>query len=154
MRPKFVVDADLHPLCKALRILGCDALYCGNLNLRQTLQSAIEERRIWIRSRMDDLNLQFGVRYFVIQSNTVPEQLQELDSQYSLRALINPFSRCLKCNEELIPASKVEVEAGVPLKARETYNQFYICPCCRRFYWQGGHWQRMSEKLKTWGWSA
>ena len=79
--PKFILDSNLFPLCKALRMLGFDALNRADFAPPKALESAIEERRVWIRFGSDELNLQYGIRYFVVEHKEIAEQLRELEAQ-------------------------------------------------------------------------
>jgi hypothetical protein len=149
---RFIVDPDLFPLCHALRMLGFDALNRGNLPPSQAIEKAIEERRIWVKSGPEELNLQYGIRYFIVSSGEVPGQLDELDRQFSLKAVSEPFSRCLKDNARIREIPKDTVGNRAPEKILETRDQFYECPICGRVYWHGSHLKRMSKRLAEWGW--
>lgn len=150
--PKFVLDTGLHSLCKALRMLGFDSLYRGNLASAAAIRQAIEEQRIWIRDDADLPNLQYGIRYFVVQSIGVPGQLKELDEQYSLRTCAHPFSLCLICNQGLSEIPRSEASDRVPVRVFATFERFYSCPECGRVYWPGSHFERMKKVLESWGW--
>lgn len=150
--PKFVLDRELFSLCKALRMLGFDALDRGHLPLRDSIQRAIEERRIWIRKDSEAPSLQYGIRYFLVQADDVPGQLSEIQERYSIKESASPFSRCLKCNELLqdLPASRAQ--GKVPEAVVTAFEEFSICPACGRIYWPGSHLKRMKKKLEIWGW--
>lgn len=150
--PRFIADPELFPLCKALRLLGFDSLYRGNLSPDEALRRSIEERRIWIRKAPEDLNLQYGVRYFVVEHDDVSGQLAEIDSQCRLRDFVEPFSLCLKCNQSLKDIARQEAKIKVPERVFQSFEEFSCCPVCGRVYWPGGHYQRMQKKLESWGW--
>jgi uncharacterized protein with PIN domain len=150
--PKFILDGGLFPLCKALRMLGFDALYGGNLSPNEAIRHAIEERRIWIRSTPEELNLQYGIRYFVVEHQDIASQLGELDAQLNLKESTDPLSLCLKCNCRIAEIDKDSIRDRVPARVYSTFEQFYICPQCSRVYWPGSHYQRMKAKLAAWGW--
>ena len=57
------------------------------------------------------------------------------------------FSRCLLCNEILLPVPKEEVEGRVPDFIYRAYDSFHACPRCRRVYWPGTHLQRMKKEV-------
>ncbi|RJP76911.1 MAG: hypothetical protein C4524_09175 [Candidatus Zixiibacteriota bacterium] len=150
--PRFLTDTGLFPLGKALRMLGFDALYRGNLPLSEAVGRAVEERRIWVAAGADRLHLQYGIRYFLVESEEVLGQLQELDAAYGLKAQARPFTRCLKDNAELEEMSPEEARPRVPERVREGQEQFRRCPRCGRIYWPGSHLQRMRRKLEAMGW--
>jgi len=149
---KFILDDGLFLLCKALRMLGFDALYGGNLPPKEIIRSAIEERRIWIRSSSEELNLQYGIRYFVVEHQDIVLQLQELNAQLNLKESADPLSLCLKCNCRIAEISRDSIRERVPARVYATFEQFYACPKCGRVYWPGSHYQRMKAKLAAWGW--
>lgn len=151
---RFITDPDLFPLCRALRMLGFDALNRGNLSPSQALEKAIEERRVWVRSSQESLNLQYGIRYFIVSSSDVPGQLEELDRQFALKDRVNPFARCLKDNTLIREIPKQAVGDRAPEKILQTRNQFFECPVCGRIYWHGSHLKRMARRLREWGWEV
>ncbi len=135
-----------------LRVLGFDALDRDMLSLREALRLAIEERRIWIKRSDDSPGAQYGVRYFLLESEEVPDQVREIDLQYHLKDHINPFSRCLKCNEPLGEIERSRIEDRVPERIFASFANFSICPKCERIYWPGSHLERMKKKLESLGW--
>ena len=133
-------------------MLGFDALYGGNLPQEEVIRRAIEERRLWIRSTPEELNLQYGIRYFVVGHPDVASQLLELDAQLELKGFADPLSLCLKCNCRIVEVSKVTIRNRVPPRVYSTFEQFHTCPQCGRVYWPGSHYQRIWAKLAAWGW--
>ena len=81
-----------------------------------------------------------------IRSDNLEEQIREVAKVLPLR-LIDPLSRCSLCNEVLVPASLEEVKEVVPDGVRSRHQAFWRCPSCRRVYWQGSHWDKMTERL-------
>jgi uncharacterized protein with PIN domain len=148
--PKFILDADLFPLCKALRMLGFDALYRGNLAPRDAVARAVEERRIWIRSQPEALNLQYGIRYFIVKHSDLENQLQELQECYHLDVHAKPLAICLKCNRFVQEISREEARGNLPPRVYTFFERFRRCPACGRIYWQGSHYQRMMKKIHGW----
>jgi uncharacterized protein with PIN domain len=149
---RFITDPGLFPLCRALRMLGFDALNRSNLKSSDVIEIAIEERRVWIRTNPEELNLQYGIRYFLVSSWEVPGQLEELDRQFSLKFLADPFSRCLKDNALLRLVPREVVLNRAPENILKSHDRFYECLVCGRVYWQGSHLKRMAKRLAEWGW--
>lgn len=150
--PKFILDRELFPLTKALRMLGLDALSRGDVSLREAVRCAVEERRIWIRIDPSGPSLQYGIRYFLVESEDVAEQLAAVEEHYAIRESAEPFSRCLKCNRILSALPRSDAKDNVPEKIHATFEKFYRCPTCGRIYWPGSHLKRMRKKLEAWGW--
>ena len=59
------------------------------------------------------------------------------------------FTRCLECNELLVPRSKDEVRDLVPVYVFKTQSHYFQCPVCQRIYWRGTHWQRMNKEMEA-----
>jgi len=151
--PKFILDRDLFPLCKALRILGIDALCRGDFSPSEAMRRAVEEHRIWIKDDMETVSSDYGIRFFVVQANEMEDQLSELENHYRLSEFANPFARCLKCNELIVEVSKPSIEDLVPQRVYATFDNFYKCESCGRIYWPGTHQHRMKDRLSNWNWS-
>ncbi len=131
-------------------MLGFDALYRGNLSPWDAVARAIEERRIWIVSGADFLNLQYGIRYFTVKHSDLEVQLQELQESYHLDVHANPLAVCLKCNCFVQDITKEDVRGELPPRVYASFDRFRRCPVCGRIYWQGSHYQRMLKKIRSW----
>ena len=68
--------------------------------------------------------------------------------RFDLAGSTRPFTRCLECNSILEEASREAVRERLPPKIRDK-EVFAVCPSCQRVYWEGSHYERMSELL-TW----
>jgi uncharacterized protein len=71
---------------------------------------------------------------------------RELHEQLGVDWLHAPFTRCLRDNARLIPASE-EAVAELPASARRGDGPIMRCPECSRVYWPGSHVRRMLAKL-------
>ncbi len=60
----------------------------------------------------------------------------------------DPFSRCLECNDELVPLDRTRVRDKVPPYVLESKDSFNGCPSCGRVYWEGTHSERMEEEVE------
>ena len=77
------------------------------------------------------------------------QQLGEVVSRFDLYARINPFSRCLRCNAELIRASKETILHLLPPVVRLRHDIFWRCGSCGRIYWRGSHVSRMTGFISS-----
>jgi hypothetical protein len=73
---------------------------------------------------------------------------RELRERLGVNWLHAPFTRCLRDNAPLVPATDDDV-AGLPVSARDGDGPILRCPRCRRVYWPGSHVRRMLAKLTT-----
>jgi hypothetical protein len=60
---------------------------------------------------------------------------------------IYPETVCTVCNGTLERAGKDKVVGNVPDTVLEGFSEFLTCPDCKRVYWQGSHWKRISSFL-------
>jgi len=69
--------------------------------------------------------------------------------RFDLARLLRPFTRCLASNQPLVLASAAEIRERVPSAVALAYSEFQVCRRCRRVYWKGSHYRRMSEWIAT-----
>ena len=129
----------LGSLAKWLRILGFDTFYSNTAHDNQLLEIIWRENRILLSK---DMRLVEGVRpdqRLRIHSKYLPQQLKQVVEYFQLDGNIDLFSRCSECNVmvELIP--KMLVADKVPEYVFDKYEQFWVCPTCRRIFWPGTH---------------
>lgn len=147
MALSFVADRTLGKLVKWLRLMGFDTIIesgaggndfqrdddCVRLLLTRTghlWKSASKRTSIWIESNDPDQQIR--------------QVISELEIKYST---LNPFTRCLGCNEPLKMISRNEALGLVPDYVWETQVQFSQCPGCLRIFWQGSHISRIRKRL-------
>jgi hypothetical protein len=150
---RFIADRTLGKLAKKLRVLGFDVVYWRGGNLEGALKAAASEgRALLTRSRRVQEKTE-GLPIHVVEANDPRQQILEVLSAFKLRPEADQFfSRCLMCNEALVPIPKGEAEGKVPDFIHRTYDSFHICPRCHRIYWPGTHFQRMKKEMgKTLG---
>lgn len=147
---RFLADRTTGQLARKLRALGFDVLYQAGGQLEEAAGVAFSENR-WILTRSRRLREKgLEARVIVVEADDPREQVGEVLSKLKLELEEEKFfSRCLMCNEILLPASKEEVEGKVPDFIYRAYESFHICPRCRRVYWPGTHLQRMKKGLSS-----
>ena len=151
MEPRFIADTNVGRLAKWLRILGYDVTFDPHLDDPALVRLALEEGRILLTRDTQLMRRRIvasgRLRAILIGDDHVKAQVRQVVESLDLGP--SPaFSRCLECNEPLIPKLKEEVAHLVPPYVYETQSQFMLCPACRRIYWRGTHWQRMSRELE------
>ena len=141
---RFLVDGMLGRLAKWLRAAGHDTVYEAPFDDLLLADRARQEDRILL-TRDHALARRRGVRSLLVQSEALDEQLRQV------LALFPPAeggARCLRCNVPLEPVPLSAVQDFVPPYVREHQSEYWLCPSCRRVYWQGTHWQHMQERLQ------
>jgi uncharacterized protein len=143
--PGFVCDVHLGKLARRLRLLGFDTIYRNDLEDEEIIQISRADSRI-ILTRDGEILSNKTVRSYRPGSIFFDEQVREVLSVFNLREQVRPFSRCIKCNAEIILVDKYSIIALVPPRSGQFMEHFWRCQGCKKIYWQGSHY----ERLKKW----
>ena len=152
MRPKFIVDTNVGRLARWLRMTGYDAAFINYIDDRGLISLGLKERRV-VLTRDTQIMMRRVVtsgrlKAILIEGDEVKDQLRQVVQAMNLD-LERQFTRCLECNQTLIPRRKAEVKDLVPPYVFQTQSRYVECPSCHRIYWRGTHWQRMKRELET-----
>jgi uncharacterized protein with PIN domain len=147
--PRFVLDAHLGRLAGYLRMLGFDALYQNHAGDAELARVSRDERRILLTRDRGLLKRRAVTHGYFVRETAVRRQTSEVVSRFDLRRLIRPFTRCLRCNEPLEPASSEQALKRLPPRAAELYREFQACASCGRLYRKGGHYRRMQQFIES-----
>ncbi len=143
---KFLADHMLGSLAKWLRFFGFDTLYPKVLPDKELIALTKKEERILLTRDKDLANVK-GIEALYIKSTDLEEQLIEVIARYNLK-ITNEFSRCSLCNSILIKVEKDQVKGKVPEKVFNWQDEYWECPECKKYYWQGTHFKGIKEKLE------
>ena len=146
--PRFVLDGHLGRLAAYLRMLGFDCWYARVADDQQLARVAASEDRILLTRDVGLLKRREIQRGYCPRSDQPNLQLREVVGRYALADRIRPFQRCMECNGELLPVPKDEVAALVPPHTRATKDVFSRCAECRKIYWRGSHYERMTSWIR------
>lgn len=144
---KFLCDEMLKGLARWLRIAGHDVEMepDGTADRRLIERAAAEDRLLLTRDRTL-LQIRDAPRVVVLLAgNDLDSYVRELDRRLHIDWLHQPFSRCSRCNTPLVEAVRLP-EFSWPTDIRQAYE----CAACRRYYWHGGHVERMLRRLRHW----
>ncbi len=146
--PRFILDVHLGKLAKNLRLLGFDTLYRNDYNDEELAEISRREQRILL-TRDVGLLMRSAVNYGYYVRNTNPwKQLLEVVRHFDLLEKVNPFQRCLCCNGSISLVDKKLISDRLPEKAKQYYDEFYLCRQCERIYWKGSHHQKMQKFIE------
>ena len=143
---RFVLDGHLGRLARYLRMLGFDARYDNRAGDAVLARVSAEEDRILLTRDRGLLKRSIVRLGYLVRSDDPRLQLAEVVERYGLARTAAPFSRCVRCNGEIRPVGKAEVEerlAGEPRTLRY-FDAFGRCAGCGAIYWPGSHYERMS----------
>ncbi len=143
---RFICDHMLGTLARWLRLLGFDVLYPGPIPDKEIKMIAEREDRI-ILTRDKELGNTKKLKALYVTSDDLEEQLLLTMSELKLE-VTNPMTRCSLCNSILEKVDKPAVEGEVPEKVFERQLEFWYCPECRKYYWQGSHWDRITKTIE------
>lgn len=151
--PRFLADSMLGKVARWLILLGYDTSFaganaCSDLEL---LEQAYKEGRVFL-TRDTKIPEVAGLRKIILREQRFEDQLihilKELELKPQRRRL---FTRCTYCNKILESVPREEALPQVPPLVRGLKTQFFRCPSCRRFYWNGTHTERTIKKLGRMG---
>ncbi len=145
---RFAVDRMLGKLAKWLRLLGYDTFYDSDLPFEKLVERSKAEGRILI-TRNSKVHEVAEVNQFLhLQTERFENQLRTVTETFSLDLESHRFSRCTKCNVEVVGVEKEKVKHLVPLKSYEGFSDFYQCPRCQKVYWGGTHVHNTLQRLR------
>jgi uncharacterized protein with PIN domain len=137
--PQFIVDAMLGSLARRLRLLGFDTLYEPGANDDMLLRESGRSGRILVSADTTLVERPLARSAVLVPSTELDEQFTTLATHLEIAQWINPFTRCIECNAELVPLHKDRARDGVPPFVWQTNETFYRCRGCSRIYWRGSH---------------
>lgn len=144
--PRFVADAHLGRLARYLRLLGFDTRYENDPGDEALANITSRERRILL-SRDRALLMRKEIDHgCYVRENRPLDQLAYVMNRCDLYRMVQPFTRCMKCNGTLRGVPKAAVAAQLLPATRMHYEQFWQCTGCHQVYWRGSHYARL-EKL-------
>lgn len=150
-RLRFVADAHLGGLARLLRMAGFDTVYDHNIHDDQVAALAAQEGRVVLTRDRDLLKRRTITHGCYVHALKPAQQMGELFARLDLATSAQPFTLCLHCNAPLRAVPKAEVEDRLPPMVRGQHDEFNTCDLCRRVFWKGSHYQRMTAVLSAAG---
>jgi uncharacterized protein with PIN domain len=145
---RFITDGHLGKLARNLRLLGFDTAYRPHAEDRQLLDLMNAEHRALL-TRDRRLLMHRVVRHgYYPRSQRAVDQTVEVLRRFNLGAAIRPFTRCIRCNSLLQPASKADVMADLEPLTKIYYEDFRRCPACQQVYWRGSHFDKLRARIE------
>lgn len=144
----FLFDRMLGKLCVKMRMLGVDAKLNPDGETGRFFLNAMKEGRTAVTRAAAPADRP-GPRPVVLHAEGVVEQIAELYAALGEIPRFEPFTRCLACNALLVEEPEVAVKGRVPPFVERSFHRFHRCPGCGRVYWEGSHFQAMSEEVKA-----
>jgi uncharacterized protein with PIN domain len=144
----FVADGHLGKLTRDLRLLGFDVLYDRDAQDRQLLELIqINHRALLTRDRR--LLMHSIVRHgYYLRSQNPLDQTIEVFRRFDLFDLVQPFTRCLRCNAILQKIEKNAVIDKLEPLTKRYYHDFRRCIGCGQIYWPGSHFGKLQRRIE------
>jgi uncharacterized protein with PIN domain len=139
-------------LARWLRVLGLDVAYDPALDDAALVRLAAGEGRVILTRDRRLVQRRLARNHLLIASDEVGAQLRQVLDE--LRVAPDParlLSRCLRCNQPLVPLAAERARERVPPYVASTRERFRECPRCGRVYWSATHVERMRERLARFG---
>lgn len=150
---KFICDDNLGKLAKWLRTLGYDTLFYLDIEDTELVSRALKEDRIILSRDTELRRFKSAEKNLLLLTSNLPiEQLKQVLKKFNLKSEEkNLFTRCLVCNQVLVPVPKKEVENKVPPFVFKTQENFIYCSTCDKLYWAGTHVKNLKKKISEEG---
>lgn len=153
---KFIADRMLGRLARWLRLFGYDTLVIGKQENEDELLLELAEKEGRILISRDRVlvrkAIKKGIKAYLVQSSEIMEQLREMKRVFDIR--FEPeMERCTLCNSTIRKSESDELEL---IRAKEYVypatlehvTEFWLCDKCGQVYWQGKHWENISERVE------
>jgi uncharacterized protein with PIN domain/sulfur carrier protein ThiS len=147
--PAFILDTNLGRLARYLRLLGFDCLYQNDFDDDTVATTADREQRIVLTRDRALLQRKIITRGYFVREVRPRCQVKEVLSRFDLYRLVEPFSRCTRCNGNLQAVDKQSVEDRLEPRTRKYYKTFRMCTMCGQIYWQGSHHERSLRLIEA-----
>lgn len=146
---KFILDVHLGKLAKYLRMCGFDTAYQNDYNDKIIIEISLEENRIILTRNIGLLKVKSVSNGYFIRSQDSKAQLTEVLKHFDLYLAITPFTRCIKCNGKLERVEKEKIIHLLEPLTLKYFDQFFRCIQCHSIFWEGSHFDRMSNFIST-----
>jgi uncharacterized protein with PIN domain len=138
---RFIAEVMLGRLARLMRFAGYDVEYDSKASDERLLRRS--RYRILLTKDRELAKLGRKGRFYFVESIGGENQLGEIKRKFPPE---NRPSRCMECNHGLRKIRKERIRHLVPPFVFGKYDEFYCCAGCRRIYWKGTHFKRMSNQ--------
>ncbi len=144
---RFIVDVNVGKLAVLLRIAGLDTAYGNDYGDADIARMAEDEGRIVLSKDAGLLKRKQIVFGRYVRAIHPDDQLREMVDFFGLQDSRRAFSRCVRCNSELIRVEKNQILSRLEPKTKKYFHRFKLCAQCDRIYWRGSHHDQMKIRL-------
>lgn len=148
---RYLADVNVGKLARLMRMVGVDTEYAADGRDDDIAAKAENEERIVLTKDVGLLKRRRIVYGRFVRAVHPDDQLREVIAFFGLAGRLRPFSRCIRCNAELVPVDKAAVLHRLLPKTRQYFHRFKQCARCRRIYWRGSHHAQMERRARAAG---
>jgi uncharacterized protein with PIN domain len=146
---RFFCDAMLGGLARWLRAAGWDASFDPFIDDGELVRRAHEDGRVLLssdRPLFDRARVRDGeVRALFVPRHRPP--VEQLAFVAGALALPVRDPRCMTCGGALAELPREAVLGEAPPRTLARCDRFWRCTRCRKLFWRGTHWDRISRAL-------
>jgi len=143
-----ILDNHLGKLATYLRMFGFDAEYRNDYQDKELVEEVLQSGRILLTRDRGLLMHRLIQKGYCIRSLVPKQQLSEVFQRYNLLVNIQPFRRCLRCNNLLLPINKEAILERLQPLTCLYYDEYKICNSCDQIYWKGSHYESMMKFIE------
>jgi len=143
--PRFVLDTHLGKLASYMRMVGFDTLYRNDYEDSELARVSKDEHRTLLTKDRGLLKRSMVTHGYCVRETNPRLQLVEILRRFDLFNLIDPFRRCIRCNDLIDPVAKEAILDRLTPDTRQYYDEFRMCRTCSQIYWKGSHYQHMQQ---------
>lgn len=146
---RFVADNHLAKLARFLRLVGYDTAHDPGWDDPDLVEISTHSDRILLTRDIELLKHGVLTHGYFVRSTEPKAQLEEVVRRFHLESHLRPYTRCMKCNGLLRPATKPSVEGEVPSRTFESVDDYWRCSSCAKVYWRGSHHSDLMELVEA-----
>ena len=145
---RFVADGHLGKLARHLRLLGIDVAYASTVADETLIAVATSENRALLTRDRRLLMHSVIAHGYSPRSQCAETQTREVLRRFDLREVLQPYTRCLRCNAALSQVAKKQVIDQLEPLTRIYYHEFRRCDGCGAVYWPGSHFAKLQARIE------
>ncbi|MGC8835380.1 MAG: Mut7-C RNAse domain-containing protein [Infirmifilum sp.] len=147
-----VADGMLGKLSRWLRLLGVRTIYLRDFKDAEIKLFLATHNKAVFLTRDKILYRELirkNIKALLVPDGPEEDVLAWVLSRLDIKPEFNPEKAlCSLCGAPLVKVDKEQIKDNIPLKVRDTYNEFYMCTGCGQIYWLGTHVVEIEKKIE------
>jgi uncharacterized protein with PIN domain len=135
-RIQFITDIHLKDIVKPMRMLGFDIDFNGSYTTQDIIGKSIQEKRIILTKRKELLKSKSITHGMLIRSGSTVEQIKCVIDYLDINDRIKPFSRCLRCNDQLEHRQTKQIMDRISPGTKSIFEKYLLCKSCGKQDWR------------------